>query len=455
MLLLVGQNRALGAIWWIKPGLQLTVGRKDTPLLVSGDKSVSRSHAMVEADPKDSSRVSVTDYGSKFGVHVNGEQCPANSRHPVNVGDTVTFGGQGSTFELRQCPVSICMANLHSGMDVEDCTHLLALELEVTRKLVLGLVLGRNIISSGYLGQLKLLPPSFDIPDPTAEKIELFIGGLQFLPAPQPPDALQDSPIDLAGVGWLPDLQRQRLFQSKLFAFSDSAQLDRYRAVIEASQGSCTLLSEAVAWEQTRSLSKRKWQAQAKALANALMSRNSDKEACLILPPAPVEGNASGKYSVTALINEMARLLSLRSISETEISLAVLFVSCDEHTNPAVCGTEEAANDPGSKPTSSVPDAPGDDTSLSTQTDPDTSKDLATTPEEESQQKTIELPASGDTGAVADDPYEMQPAPESLSAIVSLLRPKPPMPPVNCDNTSRGPNFKRFKKTAHLYQQEV
>ncbi|KAJ2852360.1 hypothetical protein GGI22_005184, partial [Coemansia erecta] len=94
----------------------MTVGRKDTPLLIDGDHSVSRSHATlyiggVHASPE----VAVRDDMSKFGVHINGHPCVPNTQSPLRVGDRVTFGAQGSTFELRSRRIAFCLANMRSS----------------------------------------------------------------------------------------------------------------------------------------------------------------------------------------------------------------------------------------------------------------------------------------------------------------------------------------------------
>ncbi|KAJ2275872.1 hypothetical protein EV176_002561, partial [Coemansia sp. RSA 451] len=117
MLLFVGFGRALGTIWLIRPGIELIVGRKGVPLLIERDNSVSRKHATLYVDPKDPIEISMTDDGSKFGVYINGRRCAAGAQSTICIGDKVTFGGQGSTFELRECRVSFCIANVHSGME--------------------------------------------------------------------------------------------------------------------------------------------------------------------------------------------------------------------------------------------------------------------------------------------------------------------------------------------------
>ncbi|KAJ2327234.1 hypothetical protein GGH92_010090 [Coemansia sp. RSA 2673] len=114
MLLLVGSGRALGTVWRLSTGARLVVGRKDAPLLIEGDRSVSRVHATVVTLADDMSGVDIEDEGSKFGIHINGHSCPGRATSRLNIGDTIMFGAQDSTFELRRSPISLCIANMRS-----------------------------------------------------------------------------------------------------------------------------------------------------------------------------------------------------------------------------------------------------------------------------------------------------------------------------------------------------
>ncbi|KAJ2768832.1 hypothetical protein IWQ57_003367 [Coemansia nantahalensis] len=272
MLLLVGSGRALGTVWRLPPGATLSVGRKGAPLLIEHDHSVSRAHASISAGADDSTGISIVDNGSKFGVHVNGRRCPANTRCPVGAADRVTFGAQDSTFRLYRCPVSICIANIHSddtaplvdtvraraaalgipiAANVEQCSHLLVAKLAVTSTLVRALVLGRRIVSPGFVQALESLPLAFKVDAPSDERADEFVRAMQFLPEAGPPDPPADSPIDLRGIDWAPDGRRQRLFRGKLFVFADTAQHDRYRALVGAAGGASAGLAGVDQWLST------------------------------------------------------------------------------------------------------------------------------------------------------------------------------------------------------------
>ncbi|KAJ2079748.1 hypothetical protein H4R24_003555 [Coemansia sp. RSA 988] len=382
MLLLVGSGRALGTLWWLKPNTPLTVGRKGAPLLIDNDHSVSRKHATVTADTEDLSDISVLDNGSKFGVHINGRRCTAHSECRLGVGDRVTFGGQESTFELRCSPAAFCLANMRSDMitlsdsiyanakalgipivsDIEQCTHVLVPKLEVTTKLVRALVFNRWIASPDYLSQLSALPATIKIEDPTAASVGEFIRNLQFFPTPQIPDMPTDSPVDLGDVKWQPDGRRQQLFADNIFAFSDAVQYDKYRTLIVTSGGLCTMLPGCDERHEPKWLSKKTLDAQAKAAADRMLDVcKGANDRTRVLPktsstylvlPSTSTGNviADSGFDVAAFVMRVARLLDTTPISESELGLAVLFIPCDEHSNPSISSrtprdTDNSIND--------------------------------------------------------------------------------------------------------------
>ncbi|PIA13997.1 hypothetical protein COEREDRAFT_94198 [Coemansia reversa NRRL 1564] len=377
MLLLVGSGRALGTLWWLKPNTPLTVGRKGAPLLIDNDHSVSRKHATVTADAEDMSFISVLDNGSKFGVHINGRRCTAHSECKMGVGDKVTFGGQGSAFELRHSPAAFCLANMHSDMvaltdsiyanakalgipvvnDIERCTHVLVPKLEVTTKLVRALVFSRWIASPDYLSQLETLPATVKIDNPSVARVSEFIRNLEFLPTPHTPEVPTDSPVDLGSVKWLPDDRRQRLFRGNTFAFSDTAQCDKYRSLIATSGGICTMLPEYEEQQGFKRHSKREFEAQAKVAADCLLAlckdgndyahtRSKTMTIYLVLP-STLSGNdiVDIRSDAAAYVMRVAQLLNVRPISESELGLAVLFIPCDQNLIPSI--SSRAARDTG------------------------------------------------------------------------------------------------------------
>ncbi|KAJ2834559.1 hypothetical protein FBU31_001756 [Coemansia sp. 'formosensis'] len=372
MLVLVGSGRALGAVWRLSTDTRLVVGRKDSPLLIEGDKSVSRVHATIITIAEDLSGVDVQDEGSKFGIHINGKQCPSRSISRLLVGDKIMFGAQDSVFHLRRYPTALCVANMRTeppsavdrvlavanslGMDIVDeierCTHLLMPVLTITTKLIRALAFGCWIISPEYIYSLEQLPLSFTVQNPSTELVDEYVGSLKFLPPAQAPMPSPESPIDLSTVNWNPDKERQRLFASKLFAFADATQMDKYLSLIKAAGGSCVLLKDAVDWTRSRSLSAERFKTRCAFLADCMQTLAKESKSlgtdaalplkCLVLPPSQT---ICGDLDTTALITAVAQLLNVQPISESEIGLAVMFVSGETHTNPVLALPPETSPD--------------------------------------------------------------------------------------------------------------
>ncbi|KAJ2791416.1 hypothetical protein GGI18_001149 [Coemansia linderi] len=381
MLVLVGSGRALGTVWRLSTDTSLVVGRKDSPLLIEGDKSVSRVHATIITLAEDLSGVDIQDEGSKFGVYINGKQCPTRSISRLLVGDKIMFGAQDSVFHLRRYPIALCVANMRTeppsvvdrvlsianslGIDIvediERCTYLLMPVLTITAKLIRALVFGRWLVSPEYIYSLEQLPLSFRVQSPSTEIVDDYVGSLKFLPPAQAPMPAPECPVDLSTVNWNPVRGRQCLFASRLFAFADEAQLSKYSSLIKAAGGSCVLLEDAVDWARSRSHAADGFKARCaslvanmRVLAKEAKSGDALMLKCLVLPQSPSTSGEQSDLDTTALITTTARLLHVRPISESEIGLAVIFVSSETHTNPALALPPEPALDTTSPNASSV-----------------------------------------------------------------------------------------------------
>ncbi|KAJ2705744.1 hypothetical protein H4R19_005090 [Coemansia spiralis] len=518
MLLLVGSGRALGTVWRLPPGATLSVGRKGVPLLIEDDNSVSRKHASISAGgADDGAGIVITDNGSKFGVHINGDRCPANTPCPVGVGDRVTFGAQDSTFRLCHCPVAICIASMSSDMapladamraraaelgmsiatDVAQCSHLLVAKLAVTSTLVRALVLGRRIVSPSFVHALETLPLVFKVDSPSDESVDEYTHSMRFLPETGLPDSPADSPIDLDGIGWAPDERRHRLFQGKVFVFANAGQRDKYRALVEAAQGASADLAGVDQWLATPERTELELGAQSKASADRMLVlaketgpgpelAPADPVLHLILPPP--DDTAAEASAVSAFVCATAVALGVRPMSESEISLAVLFVSCKHHANAALRDEDsttavapvaprhtksrkrarissfwetaiaaDAAHEPPTAPLDDAPqqprrkrnmgdfwsDAVQDATTTATATDTITANDDAPA--------STGPPPSTDR---APQPVDATPAGELPAAtVVPLVKPKASRVLRAPDNAAV-PNFKQFRKTVHAYQLE-
>ncbi|KAJ1663201.1 hypothetical protein IW140_004922 [Coemansia sp. RSA 1813] len=337
----------------------MVVGRKGTPLLIDGDHSVSRAHATLYIGAHDSLEVHVRDDGSKFGVHINGSPCAPKTQCPLHVGDKITFGAQGSTFELRACRVAFCIANMRSnpamsasqlaaragetGIDVMDSvdesTHLITPTLAVTSKLIGALVFGCRITSPDYLERINSLSPALDAPNNrTPEAVDAFLNNLGFLPAPPLPTLPSDIPIDLSAVDWTPNPARKQLFVGKLCLFSNQTQHEKYKSMIRAAGGSSAVLACVPDAAETASTDTPYYKTlidkALEAINAASIAMHGEKavDPCLILPQIPYNESYDTAI-IVQFVKAVARTLGVRPISESEIGLSVLFVTNKTHTN--------------------------------------------------------------------------------------------------------------------------
>ncbi|KAJ2720336.1 hypothetical protein H4S00_003260, partial [Coemansia sp. D1744] len=239
--------------------------------------------------------------------------------------------------------------------NVEECTHLLVPQLDVTRKLVHGLVSGCWLGALDYIQQIKVHPYTHTVSDPTVAHISEYIQNLEYMPVPQRPELPANSPIDLSNVSWLPDRRRQHLFDAKMFVFVDKTQYDKYLPVIKKSGGSCVMLPNVEEWVQSPNHSTSELEAQSKLSADSLQILIKGNQTLhLVLPPTQQGGSDTTELDSTVLVKYTARNLRIRPISVSEVSLAVLFVSCDDHTNTDLRNTPDAENLPETNPPGTV-----------------------------------------------------------------------------------------------------
>ncbi|KAI7825542.1 hypothetical protein BX661DRAFT_199367 [Kickxella alabastrina] len=338
MLVLVGSGRALGTVWWVRPHTQLTVGRRDTALVIDGDHSVSRRHATVTVISASSESVEITDAGSKFGVRINDTVMERSSSCMAHPGDRIEFGAQGSVFIVRQCDAAMCVTKMRADAasqtseqaqalgfrlvdDIAEASFVMMPAVAATRTLLRALALGCHIADPGFLNDAADVGPAFHLPDATPNTIEQFVAGLRFLPEPTAPPQAADSPVELDARTLRPDAARRCLFFGHTFIFADGEQLKRMQVMVADAGGrSCALpVSDSCSGDQVRAMA------------------DGRAKVCLVLPLEP--GAAADK------IRDAARAACLRPVSESEISLALLVVSTDEHTNPALVGTADAEAD--------------------------------------------------------------------------------------------------------------
>ena len=185
-----------------------TIGRKDTDMVVTNDKSISRNHAQVTHSMDG---LTLTDIGSKFGTHVNGTKLAQNEPCALATGDKVILGTTHFTVNRRQ--LVFCASTLSSPEDKDELTrstaalgatladkwtsevtHLIMPTVTFTPKLISALALLKPVVSLQWLRlALARTKPAQPLPDANEPSV------VPALASPQAPMGLKPGGPNIGG----------------------------------------------------------------------------------------------------------------------------------------------------------------------------------------------------------------------------------------------------------------
>ncbi|XP_026920068.2 nibrin isoform X3 [Acinonyx jubatus] len=156
-------------------GVEYVVGRKNCGILIEGDQSISRNHAVLTAYfsvtmPSETDEIPILTIkdNSKYGTFVNEEKMQNGFSQALKTGDRVTFGVFESKFRVEYEALVACSSCLDAsgktalnqailqlgGLTVnnwtEECTHLVMISVKVTIKTICALICGRPIVKPEY-----------------------------------------------------------------------------------------------------------------------------------------------------------------------------------------------------------------------------------------------------------------------------------------------------------------
>ncbi|XP_045310267.1 nibrin isoform X4 [Leopardus geoffroyi] len=156
-------------------GVEYVVGRKNCGILIEGDQSISRNHAVLAANfsvtmpsQTDETPILTIKDNSKYGTFVNEEKMQNGFSQALKTGDRVTFGVFESKFRVEYEALVACSSCLDAsgktalnqailqlgGLTVnnwtEECTHLVMISVKVTIKTICALICGRPIVKPEY-----------------------------------------------------------------------------------------------------------------------------------------------------------------------------------------------------------------------------------------------------------------------------------------------------------------
>ncbi|KAM4735204.1 LOW QUALITY PROTEIN: nibrin [Anableps anableps] len=320
-----------GETYYLLPGKEYVVGRKNCDILLASDQSISRSHA----------QLTVTDLTltlkdtSKYGTFVNSQQLTA----PVELssGDSVTFGVFHSKFSVvfREKPVvcSSCLdaagkTSLSQALSTlggklvnnwtQDCTHLAMPTVKVTIKTISALLCCCPIVKPEYFSELSSAVQQKSAPP----KPESYIPEID-----EPSLSKEDVNLGATPV-------RKQLFTGKIFVFLTSKQLKRLSTAVSFGGGSSRLLEEgSLPHDLLES-------------PNSCVVEVTTGSSQTLLPPSATEWANS--------VKNIIHRKGLRVITESEIGLAAIYASCDKYCNPSHLILE---SDPAQKVKPRIPSA--------------------------------------------------------------------------------------------------
>ncbi|RKP05613.1 hypothetical protein THASP1DRAFT_32550 [Thamnocephalis sphaerospora] len=324
MWFLSGAENAAGINVWIPPGVEITCGRTNCDVTIANDKSVSRKHAVFTVrrgggSGSDEFAAYIQDGGSKFGVFINGSRIGGEAN--LRDGDEVQLGALRSKLRVCRKNVVICFSNVSSILQSElarlagemgvcttghwtgDCGVLVMEELRLTEKVIQALQYGKPIVSvawvralAGAANELRQKGTAA-LPDPKA-----------FLPR------INDEAIQ-SGMVFTPDPRRRSIFAGKTFVVFSIQQYERVRDLVAASGGTAVYCQ--LGDQVTRS-----------AIAVAQFCGEFSTP-CIIDPDEPGDADI-----VRRAAQRRVSQLSLDSVTENDISLAILYASVAVYCNP-------------------------------------------------------------------------------------------------------------------------
>ncbi|XP_042871534.1 nibrin-like isoform X2 [Penaeus japonicus] len=325
MWVLEGTESNPGQIHYLPCGSPLMVSRREGHILLRDDNSISRQHASITvthsiSDLKNINalpKVNLTELGSKYGTFVNegiDSNCKLANKCTTELkdGDRIRFGMLANEWRLCHKPLVITTSTLKpehkksladallklGGHLVSEwnpaCSYLVMNSITLTVKVVCALAGTRPIVTPEFITKWA---------DAVVKK-EPVPEASDFLPP------LQEVSLDKSKVNFSPVEARKTVLEGKTLLFSAAKQLSRMGPAVELAGGKAEALSAENCMHVTD--------------ANYLVIQ---------LPPDKnqLSQNNSPLHEAKKMLEEKG----LRVIPESDIGLAILYLSTEGHCNPA------------------------------------------------------------------------------------------------------------------------
>ncbi|XP_036448982.1 nibrin [Colossoma macropomum] len=306
--------------FYLLPGKEYVVGRKNCDILLANDQSISRVHAKLTVTEQ---TVTLKD-SSKYGTFINDEQLAAGSTKTLRAGDRITFGVFQSKFRLELNSVVVCSSCVDNEGKValsqavqsvggrmvnswsQDCTHLVMPTVKVTIKTICALLCCRPIVKPEFFTELfQAVQRKGTLP-----KCE------NFKPEIDEP-SLAKQEVDLG-----PRPERKSLFKDKTFVFFNAKQMKRLSQAISSGGGRSQLLEEG-------------------SLPVSLL----ESTGTCVIDVGTGSSQALIPSTTKKWMDSVGQVLhrnDLRFITESEIGLATIYVNNQTYCNPCASMDSES-----------------------------------------------------------------------------------------------------------------
>ena len=311
---------------YLKPNQELTFGRKKSDVLLQNDESISRIHASIHLQPKQTTQLNdpismcrVKDMGSKYGTYIiaeGTEQIQVQKEgYNLQHGDVIRFGLQDHIFNVVYVPIITVVSTLNdtdkeklkdlmneidgiiSTAWIKICTHLTVSRAALTEKVTWALGSIVPIVTLSYWEQVKrAVHDGEELPDVN-----------DFAPP------ISESLVIKGKFSLRQNEKRRTLFQDLLFVHFSARQYNMCGRIIRMAGGKSVLYSKNPLTHKEL------------CAPNVIVLQCSDSDITQSTQQVQAEYD-----SIYKALQDCKRQV----ISETDIPLAILQCSVDKYCNP-------------------------------------------------------------------------------------------------------------------------
>ncbi|XP_013418240.1 nibrin [Lingula anatina] len=298
------------------------IGRKDCDILIEGDQSMSRKHAVaIVVHPENhlpfphKPPVLTIKDTSKFGTFVNGSRI--QGERELKDGDEIKFGAQ-SSFRVKREPFIVTTSCLDNSVKKSvkgvirqlgghvlgdwrrECDMLVMSTISVTIKVVCALISQKPIVTPEYLTQLlEAYDQNKQLPNPD-----------DFIPA------LAELLLNPDEVSFKKNPARQTLFSGMKFIFLSPKQFRKLSIAVELAGGTPVLMEEGTDDNNDK----------------VLIERGTCVMYCE--PPTNPQLLSKNARDWVTHVQRYLKRHKQRQIQDAELGFAVLYCSTDSYCNP-------------------------------------------------------------------------------------------------------------------------